>query len=301
MANSATDDLMSLGQHCDFPACRQIDFLPFKCDCCGRTYCLEHRTYSAHQCALAVGKECTTIVCPMCARAVKLSVGQDPNMAFDAHVREGCDPSNYAKVYKKQKCPVESCKEKLTTITRYKCKKCGQIVCLKHRDPADHSCEVYQSQQRNANATRLSQLVQPTQNSSVVPQLVQPTQKSSAVPPAKQPTSRATASARAQYDSIDNSIRGTAQRRMQQPQVSASSLPEVCPQCSARFGTVAQLIQHAEEWHPSASTSNPAFNSHGREVFDCHKCGKSFGNAVALVEHSERCGTSANKSECVLS
>lgn len=68
MANSNEADLMSIGQHCSVDTCQQLDFLPFKCDCCSKVYCLEHRTYAAHQCPAAGTKECTVFVCPLCAR-----------------------------------------------------------------------------------------------------------------------------------------------------------------------------------------------------------------------------------------
>ena len=53
---------------------------------------------------------------------------------------QGCDPTNYARVHKKPKCPVPGCKEKLTTINTYSCKSCSTEVCLKHRFPGDHDC-----------------------------------------------------------------------------------------------------------------------------------------------------------------
>lgn len=37
----------------------------------------------------------------------------------------------------------------------------------------------------------------------------------------------------------------------------APHLPEVCPQCSARFATVERLIQHVEDFHPSGTSNNP--------------------------------------------
>lgn len=53
---------------------------------------------------------------------------------------QDCDPSNYAKVHRKLKCPVPGCKEKLTSINTYSCKACSTAVCMKHRFPSDHDC-----------------------------------------------------------------------------------------------------------------------------------------------------------------
>ena len=81
----AEADLLSLGSHCEHPDCSLLDFLPFNCDACGHVYCLDHRTYEAHSCSKAAGKESTTLVCPLCAKAVRLIPGEDPNAAFEAH------------------------------------------------------------------------------------------------------------------------------------------------------------------------------------------------------------------------
>lgn len=144
MANSTEADLMSIGQHCSVSTCQQIDFLPFTCDCCSRIYCLDHRTYAAHACPQAGSRTTEVIVCPICARGIRLQANQDPNIAFEQHTASGCDPSNYAKVHKKPKCAVSGCKEKLTTVNRYTCRKCNQKVCLKHRHGDDHACDAVQ-------------------------------------------------------------------------------------------------------------------------------------------------------------
>lgn len=141
MANSENTDLMSLGQHCAVAHCGQLDFLPFRCDCCEQIFCLEHRTYAAHQCPKAQTKETEVIICPLCASAIKFKSGEDANSAFEHHQRTGCDPQNYDRVHKKRKCPVANCKEKLTTVNTYQCKDCGTEICLKHRLPDDHNCQ----------------------------------------------------------------------------------------------------------------------------------------------------------------
>jgi predicted nucleic acid binding AN1-type Zn finger protein len=134
-------DLMGLGEHCSAPGCGQVDFLPFTCDCCSSTFCLEHRSYSAHSCEAAAGKATEVIVCPLCAKGVRLQAGQDPNAAFEQHQRSnGCDPSNYRKVHNKARCPVGRCQEKISLINTYTCKTCKLKVCLKHRLPDDHAC-----------------------------------------------------------------------------------------------------------------------------------------------------------------
>ncbi|PNH09481.1 Zinc finger AN1 and C2H2 domain-containing stress-associated protein 16 [Tetrabaena socialis] len=98
MEGEELGQVLGVGEHCSRLDCRQVDFLPFKCDCCSRIYCLEHRSYSAHACPLAGSKDTTVIVCPICAKSVRLAPSQDANAVFDAHTRTDCDPDNYARV-----------------------------------------------------------------------------------------------------------------------------------------------------------------------------------------------------------
>lgn len=42
---SGEADLMSLGDHCEVVDCRQIDFLPFKCDACQKVRFSPARKY----------------------------------------------------------------------------------------------------------------------------------------------------------------------------------------------------------------------------------------------------------------
>lgn len=140
MEHAGSADLLALGSHCSTPDCQQIDFLPFTCDCCGEVFCLQHRTYQSHSCPKAGARQTSTIVCPICAKAVVLTAADDPNVVFERHQQQGCDPANYAKVHQRPKCPAKGCREKLGAINTYKCKECGKQVCLKHRFPEAHQC-----------------------------------------------------------------------------------------------------------------------------------------------------------------
>lgn len=80
MANSESADLMAIGAHCAHPGCHQLDFLPFKCGGCGKTYCLDHRVCG---CTAASNQ---VVVCPLCARAVIISPGEDVELVFDRWV-----------------------------------------------------------------------------------------------------------------------------------------------------------------------------------------------------------------------
>lgn len=47
----------NLGQHCSESTCRQLDFLPMKCDACGKVFCVDHFTYLKHNCDSAYKKD----------------------------------------------------------------------------------------------------------------------------------------------------------------------------------------------------------------------------------------------------
>lgn len=48
--NDRDDDVSLVGKHCQLEYCNQIDFLPFICQSCSKTFCQEHRTEDSHKC-----------------------------------------------------------------------------------------------------------------------------------------------------------------------------------------------------------------------------------------------------------
>jgi hypothetical protein len=109
-----------------------------------QVFCLEHRKYAAHSCPRASDKANTNFVllCPLCAKSVRLVADQTPDEILKSHHSSGsCDPSHYKKVYKKPRCPVKGCKEILTFSNKVRCKDCHVDVCLRHRYAAEHKCE----------------------------------------------------------------------------------------------------------------------------------------------------------------
>ena len=77
-------DLLSLGQQCSLPDCQQNDFLPFRCDACEKVFCLEHRTCKAHTCPNG-DRDASVIICPLCAKGIRMLPQEDPDSAFDRH------------------------------------------------------------------------------------------------------------------------------------------------------------------------------------------------------------------------
>ncbi|GMH32805.1 hypothetical protein BSKO_00639 [Bryopsis sp. KO-2023] len=264
MANSSSADLMDIGQHCSAAGCGQIDFLPFKCDCCSRTFCLEHRTYESHKCPNAGSRQTEAFVCPLCAKAVKMRPGQDANQAFAQHQRTGCDTTNYNRVHKKPVCPVKGCREKLNTINTYTCKVCGLEVCLNHRLSQDHPCEETIAARRAEQRARWNPFVR------TPPQPAQRTRKPN--PPSRPVQSRLL---------------------QQQPSRDASGAAERCPQCGDQFSNIQDLIQHVETQHRIGGVA-------GGQTEACPRCGQQFADPVALVKHVEK-GRCGRTSACVLS
>ena len=137
----ATAHVSCLLLRADLRLLLQTDFLPFTCDKCRSTFCLDHRTYGLHSCPKAGHGESTTIACPLCAKAIAIPWQADPNAVFEQHTASDCDPSHWAKVHAKRRCPVPGCKEKLVASNTYECRDCGTTVCLKHRFSTDHTCK----------------------------------------------------------------------------------------------------------------------------------------------------------------
>jgi len=125
-----------VGAQCAVQECRQLDFLPFTCDLCSLTYCLDHRTYQKHRCPRADEQDCRVILCPICHNSIRIVPNEDINLTFERH-RTSPDCK---KKEKKARCPVAECKEKLTFSNTFDCKKCGKQVCLKHRFEDLHPC-----------------------------------------------------------------------------------------------------------------------------------------------------------------
>lgn len=77
-SDSTSEEVVG-SSRCAYPLCSLIDFLPFECDCCGQIYCLEHRTYRAHECTKSASKDTVAIVCPLCQLTLQMRGTDDAN------------------------------------------------------------------------------------------------------------------------------------------------------------------------------------------------------------------------------
>jgi Zn-finger nucleic acid-binding protein len=247
-----------------------------------QVFCLQHRSYTSHKCPVANNKDVTVVICPLCAKGVRLNPNEDANITWEAHVNTDCDPSNYQRATKKKKCPVPRCKEALTFSNTIRCKDCSKEHCLKHRFGPDHLCPGPRKLEPTfpfANMLRRSQKVEPRANSS---SSSSSWWSSSLLNAAS--SFRSSAEAGMQKLSIATSEVVQKAKDGITPSSSSGDLVEQCVQCPARFSTVGALIEHAEKSH--GNSSQP---SRGRVTIDaCPKCSKGFQDPVLLVEHVER-------------
>lgn len=143
MASGGTEAFPDLGKHCQLSECKQLDFLPFKCDGCQKVFCVEHRSYKSHECSNSDYNSRKVLVCETCSMSMEIprnSNGRQHEMdlILAKHQKSGdCDP----KKKKKPTCGVRRCKEILTFSNTSTCKSCQSKFCLKHRFQSDHECK----------------------------------------------------------------------------------------------------------------------------------------------------------------
>lgn len=279
-----TPAIPNLGKQCSVDDCKLIDFLPFTCDCCNKVFCLEHRSYSTHQCPKANKNDLTVVICPLCAKGVHLVPDQDPNITWESHVNTDCDPSNYEKVTNKKKCPVRGCKQTLTFSNTIKCRDCTLDHCLKHRFGPDHSCP---------GPKKLEPSFPFWGFSNSKPQNPPPKRATTQVHSGSAPSSSkwaksflkaassVKASAEAGMAKLSNDIGQAFQGGKDGEGPSRGGEVEVCPVCKMRFSGVADLIDHVQKVHEKKGVMKVTLDV-------CPKCSKGFRDPVALVEHVEK-------------
>ncbi|KAM5468195.1 hypothetical protein MauCBS54593_004936 [Microsporum audouinii] len=121
----ADRDLEDIGKHCEFEFCRQLDFLPFRCESCKGTFCLDHRTETTHKCP----KEGEW--------AARRRAGQN-GTASTTPLQLSEKPT----VYNSTQCSHPSCKALIYTMANagVHCQNCNREYCLSHRMREDHDC-----------------------------------------------------------------------------------------------------------------------------------------------------------------
>eukprot|EP00299_Pterocystis_sp_00344_P012503 c6009_g1_i1.p1 GENE.c6009_g1_i1~~c6009_g1_i1.p1 ORF type:complete len:263 (+),score=47.40 c6009_g1_i1:68-856(+) len=129
-------ELSHIGKHCDHIECHQLDFLPFQCDACDRTYCLDHFPYQSHSCP--IGRSLKNVECPQCPHCSQILALDPPHtpqraqQALQKHISLSCPPETPKSI----RCVVCSKKQ----LIPFKCGTCGCTTCPAHRHPLDHKC-----------------------------------------------------------------------------------------------------------------------------------------------------------------
>lgn len=110
-----------IGSHCQYTYCNQLDFLPFRCESCRNTFCLDHRSETGHQCPKA-GEW---------ARRRRLANTAKPSLGAQKAWKDIERP-----------CADDTCKTIIGTSlsTSVHCTTCRRDYCLKHRLREDHDC-----------------------------------------------------------------------------------------------------------------------------------------------------------------
>lgn len=121
-------DLDAIGKHCQFEYCHQLDFLPFRCESCKGTFCLDHRSEHAHKCPRA-GE--------WAAARRKREAGSTNTNSMISSL-----PTVKPTVYNSPQCSHPACKTLINTLqnTGVQCRNCNRQYCLKHRMREDHDC-----------------------------------------------------------------------------------------------------------------------------------------------------------------
>lgn len=118
------NDVDLVGKNCEYEYCRQLDFLPFFCQSCQKTFCLDHRSETTHKCANAGA---------WAERKRKALLAQ-PAIGAGKTLRD--------KVSQKP-CASPECKTVVgTSLTPgVHCDTCNRDYCLKHRLKEEHDCK----------------------------------------------------------------------------------------------------------------------------------------------------------------
>ncbi|XP_020349010.1 AN1-type zinc finger protein 2A isoform X2 [Oncorhynchus tshawytscha] len=131
----------NLGEHCSENSCKQLDFLPMRCDACEEIFCKDHITYANHKCMSSYKKDIQVPVCPLCNTPIPIKRGEMPDIKVGEHIDRDCqsDPAQNKRKIFTNKCSKGGCKQK--EMIRVTCDQCHMNYCLKHRHPLDHDCK----------------------------------------------------------------------------------------------------------------------------------------------------------------
>ena len=138
-------DLESIGHHCEYEYCHRLDFLPFKCDSCKQTFCLDHRTETAHKCshageAAAAKRKRLQQSSPHTQLATQTGTLNGGYTLAGSHIHR--NDNQKPTVYNSDQCSHPACKTLIHTLKDQgiHCQNCNRDYCLRHRLGEEHDC-----------------------------------------------------------------------------------------------------------------------------------------------------------------
>jgi len=164
----------NLGKHCHHGSCKQLDFLPIKCDACEEVFCPTHIRYDIHRCMSAYKKDVQVPVCPLCNKPVPITRGELPDIKVGEHIDRFCqsDPAVAKRQVYANRCSVKGCKRKeLVPIT---CGSCRLNYCLRHRNELDHECKGFENTGRAVSSAGAAAVDRVKQQTTTVEQATKP-------------------------------------------------------------------------------------------------------------------------------
>ncbi|KAN0087638.1 hypothetical protein V8E55_006259 [Tylopilus felleus] len=142
-ANAERDaQLLSIGQQCSESSCLFVDFLPFKCQHCSKSFCGEHFQVAAHHCPEYDESKHNRVApsCPLCNTPVAIPPGEDPNIRMERHISTECSvmTGKSGRTRSQPVCARGKCGKVL--YAPIACNACKKQYCPQHRFPKDHNC-----------------------------------------------------------------------------------------------------------------------------------------------------------------
>ncbi|XP_013403511.1 AN1-type zinc finger protein 2A isoform X1 [Lingula anatina] len=160
-------ELPHLGQQCSESFCKQLDFLPLKCDACQKIFCKDHFQYQHHNCPESFKKDNQVPVCPLCNKPIPVDRGELPDIKVGQHIDTDCqsDPAKARRgqVYQ-NRCSKKGCKTR--ELVPVVCEKCHKNFCFKHRHESDHKCQGFEGTGRGMSRAGAAAMARNTTSSS---------------------------------------------------------------------------------------------------------------------------------------
>lgn len=126
-------ELPDVGKHCFLKNCRQLDYVPIKCDLCNHFFCSIHGLYEQHKCKIYTEKLNNYVECPLCNIKFTLTEYEDKNKKIELHILNSCKATHKPTV-----CNFNKCNKSGALLIQ--CKKCFKKFCTKHRFMDIHKC-----------------------------------------------------------------------------------------------------------------------------------------------------------------